>query len=47
MMYENMYYALFNAVTDAMEMIETHKYQEALVRLEQAARHVEELYISE
>lgn len=46
-MYEKMYYKLFNAVTDAMELMEQQKYQEALTLLEQASRETEEIYISQ
>lgn len=46
-MYEKMYYTLFNAVTDAMELMEKEEYQEALTRLEEASRETEEIYISE
>ena len=46
-MYEKMYYTLFNAVTDAMELMEQQKYQEALTCLEEASRETEEIYISE
>lgn len=46
-MYEKMYYTLFHAITDAMGLIETQKYQEALTRLEQASRDAEEIYISQ
>lgn len=46
-MYEKMYYVLFHAVTDAMELMEKQKYQEALTRLEEASRETEEIYISQ
>lgn len=46
-MYKEMYHTLFNAIADAMEMIEAQKYQEALTRLEQASRDAEEIYISQ
>ncbi len=46
-MYEKMYYKLFNAVTDVMELMEQQKYQEALTLLEQASREAEEIYISQ
>ena len=46
-MYEKMYHILFNAVTDAMEMIENQEYQRALILLEQASREAEEAYISQ
>lgn len=46
-MYEKMYYTLFNAITDAMELIEKQNYQEALILLEQASREAEEIYVSQ
>lgn len=46
-MYKKMYLILFNAITDAMDMIEAHQYQEALNRLEQASQEAEEVYISQ
>ena len=46
-MYEKMYHKLFHAVTDAMELMENQKYQEALTRLELASRDAEEVYMSE
>lgn len=46
-MYEKMYYTLFHAITDAMELIEKQKYQEALILLEQASRKAEDIYISQ
>ena len=46
-MYEKMYYTLFHAVTDAMELIETQRCQEALSRLELTCRNAEELYLSQ
>ncbi len=46
-MYEKMYHILFQANTDAMDMIEAHQYQEALNRLERAAQEAEEVYIGE
>lgn len=46
-MYEKMYHILFNAITDAMDMIETRKYQEAMTILEQASREAEEVYMSQ
>ena len=46
-MYEKMYHILFNAITDAMDLMEGQKYQEALTLLEQASREAEEVYISE
>lgn len=46
-MYEKMYYILFHAITDAMEMIERQEYQRALSRLELACQDEEETYISQ
>ena len=46
-MYEKMYHTLLNAITDAIELLETEETQEALARLEQASRDAEELYISQ
>lgn len=46
-MYEKMYHLLFHAVTDAMDLMEEQKYQEALSRLERASRDAEEVYMSE
>lgn len=46
-MYEKMYHILFNAITDAMDLMEGQQYQEALTLLEQASREAEEVYISE
>lgn len=45
-MYEKMYHTLLHAITDAMELMESQKYQEALSRLELACQDAEELYIS-
>ncbi len=45
-MYKKMYYTLFNAITDAMGLMEAHKYQEAVTLLERASRETEEIYIS-
>ena len=46
-MYEKMFHILINAITDAMDLMEEQKYQEALTLLEQASRDAEEVYISE
>ena len=46
-MYEKMYHILFQAVTEAMELLEAREYQEALTRLEGAARDAEGIYMSE
>lgn len=45
-MYKKMCHILFNAITDAMEQIEGHNGQEALIILERACREAEEVYIS-
>lgn len=44
-MYEKMYYILFQAITDAIEMIDWQEYQGALTRLELACRDAEEIYM--
>ncbi len=44
-MYEKMYYTLFQAIADAMELIEEQNYQEALTRLELASRESKQTYI--
>lgn len=46
-MYEKMYHILFNAIADAMDQIEAHDGQKALITLERACREAEEIYISE
>lgn len=46
-MYEKMYYKLFNAITDAMELLEKQEYQEALTLLERSTQETEEMYISQ
>lgn len=46
-MYEKMYYTLFHAITDAMEMMKQQEYQGAISRLELACRDAEETYISQ
>jgi len=45
-MYEKMYHILSGAVADAMDLLEEHKYQDAMTRLELASRDAEEIYIS-
>ena len=42
-----MYHLLFHAVTDAMDLMEEQKYQEALSLLERASRDAAEVYMSE
>lgn len=44
--YKQMYLLLFNAVTDALELIETEMYDAAADGLRKAQRLTEELYIS-
>ena len=44
-MYEKMYYTLFQAIADAMELIEARKDLEALTRLELASRESKQTYI--
>jgi len=46
-MYKKMYYTLFNAVSDAMDLMEAHKFQEAIMLLERASQETEEMYISQ
>ena len=46
-MYEKMYYTLFHAITDAMELIEGQEYQRALILLEKACQDAEEIYIAQ
>lgn len=46
-MYEKMYHKLAGAVANAMDLLEGHKYQEALLLLEQAGKEVEEIYIAQ
>lgn len=46
-MYEEMYHTLAGAVANAMDLIEAHKYQEALMVLEKAGKEAEEIYISQ
>lgn len=44
-MYEKMYYTLFHAITDAIEMIEWQEYQGAMFCLEKACLDAEEIYM--
>lgn len=46
-MYEKMYYTLFHAITDVMELMERQECQAALLLLENASRAAEEIYISQ
>ena len=45
-MYQNMYTTLFNAVTDALELLENHDFEAAHLRIMAAQRETEEQYIS-
>lgn len=42
-----MYYTLFNAVTDAIELLEANQFSLALLTLEEAQKRTEEQYIEE
>ena len=43
--YQKMYYLLFNAVTDALELLETHAYREAITALIHAQQDTEQIFI--
>ena len=43
--YKKMYFHLFNAVTDALRMMETQDYSRAQIALMLAQQQTEELYI--
>ena len=45
--YKKMYATLFNAITDALELLENGDLPEAKAALERAQQATEELYISE
>ena len=45
-MYQKMYTTLFNAVTDALELMEGRKFEAARLKLMAAQRKTEEIYIS-
>ena len=45
-MYQKMYTTLFNAITDALELMEDREYDAARLRLMAAQQETEELYIS-
>lgn len=45
--YKKMYATLFNAITDALELLEDGNLPEAKALLERAQQATEELYISE
>ena len=44
--YEKMYYLLFNAITDALEQIESQNYGNAKAQLISAQQKAEEIYIT-
>ena len=44
--YEKMYFMLFNAITDAVRLLEENKIADASLKLMMAQYNVEELYIS-
>ena len=46
-MYEKMYHLLFNAISDAMDLMEEQKFEEAFYLLEKASKETEEMYISQ
>ena len=46
-MYKKMYTALFNAVTDALALLEDHDFEAAHTKLMAAQQETEELYISD
>ena len=45
-MYKKMYTTLFNAVTDALELLEDHQFEAAHLKLMAAQRETEEICIS-
>ena len=45
--YEKMYYILFNAITDALRLMETEQYADAAICLAAAQCQTEELYMEE
>ena len=46
-MYQKMYTTLFNAITDALELMEDHEFEAAHLKLTTAQQESEELYICE
>jgi len=46
-MYKKMYYHLFNAITDALKLLEQQDFQGALLCLAKAQKDTEEMYISQ
>ena len=45
--YEKMYYTLFNAITDALRLMEDEQYTDAVIRLAGAQCQTEELYMED
>ncbi len=45
--YEKMYYTLFNAITDALKLMDAEQYADAAIRLAAAQCETEELYMEE
>ena len=45
--YEKMYYTLFNAITNALRLMETEQYPDAAILLAAAQCETEELYMTE
>ena len=45
-MYQKMYTTLFNAVTDALELMEDQEFEAAHLKLMAAQRKTEQIYIS-
>ena len=43
--YQKMYYTLFNAITDALELLERCAYQEAIIALMHAQQETEQAYM--
>ena len=43
--YEKMYFTLFNAITDALRLMDAEQYADAAIRLAAAQCETEELYI--
>ena len=44
-MYKDMYFTLFNALTDAIEEMEAQRFDQALHTLERAQQEAEERYL--
>ncbi|WP_298020584.1 hypothetical protein [uncultured Dysosmobacter sp.] len=44
-MYKEMYYRLFNTITDALELMDRERFQEALDLLKSAQQAAEERYL--